>query len=309
MAVLRQIGTAWQRGPLAPLYPPAKRMALSALRMKEGAAAAFARAIRLCLRLLPISVQANLKYAFAPVRRLDYAPRTIRLHVDSAGALYRTHACRKEPETVRWIEKYVRPGDVLYDVGANVGAYSLIASKHCGGNVRVHAFEPSFATYDELCRNVVLNGCEASVFPHQICLAETSGLVAFVHASLEPGSALHQVEDRDGTAANGTAYRQEMLGFSVDFLVTQFGFPVPNHVKIDVDGTELKVLRGAARTLDSDRVRTIQVEVSPRDPSAAQVTALLEAKAFRLASETPRGGDDRWSNRLFVRAEMRDRVE
>ncbi len=120
---------------------------------------------------------------------------------------------------------------------------------------------------------------------------------------------MHQVEDRDRTAGNGTAYRQEMLGFSVDFLVTQFGFPVPNHVKIDVDGTELKVLRGAARTLDSDRVWTIQVEVSPRDPSAAQVTALLEAKAFRLASETPRGGDDRWSNRLFVRPEMLDRVE
>jgi len=97
-----------------------------------------------------------------------------------------------------------------------------------------------------------------------------------------------------------------MLGLSVDFVVTQFGFPVPNHMKIDVDGTELEVLRGAARTLDSDRVRTIQVEVSPRDPSAAAVTALLEAKEFRLASETSRGGDNRWSNRLFVRSSMQD---
>jgi methyltransferase FkbM-like protein len=68
-----------------------------------------------------------------------------------------------------------------------------------------------------------------------------------------------------------------------------------------VDGTELNVLRGAAGTVDSGRVRTIQVEVSPRDPSAAQITALLADKGFRLACDTARGGGDRWSNRVFVR--------
>jgi FkbM family methyltransferase len=301
MEVLRQVATAWQRGPFAPLYPPAKQLAVSTLRMRAAAASVLARAIRVPLRLLPIAVQANLKHAFAPVARLDYRAHRILLHVDSAGALYRTQACRKEPETIRWIEEYVRPGDVLYDVGANVGAYSLIAAKHCGGNVRVLAFEPSFASYAELCCNVVLNNCETSVIPHAICLTEAPGPVVFAHSSLEPGSALHLAGGREEMSGVAAAYRQETLGLSVDVLVTQLGFPVPNHMKIDVDGTELNVLRGAAGTLDSERVRTIQVEVSPQDPSAAEVTTLLVKKGFRLACDTARGGGDRWSNRLFVR--------
>jgi FkbM family methyltransferase len=299
MEVLRSVGAVVRRSPLAPLYPAARRVALSTIQLRAAADRLTARALRVPLSLLPVSIQANLKYAFAPTARLDYAPHRIRLHVDSAAALYRTHACRKEPETVRWIEEYVRPGDVMYDVGANVGAYSLIAAKHCGGDIRVIAFEPNFATYDQLCRNIVLNGCEGSVVPYPICLTEAAGPIAFGHSSLEPGSALHVVGGGPTDAA--PVYTQSMLGFSVDFLVKHLGFPTPHHMKIDVDGTEADVLRGATEALDSDRLRTIQVEVSPGEPSAREVDAILVDKGFRLAIETARGGGTRWSNRLFVR--------
>jgi FkbM family methyltransferase len=299
--ILMRFGRVMQHSRLAPLYRPAKKVAFAALRAKAAAEFALAQVIRALLGLLPTAVQAKAKHAFAPTATLDYRAHKILLHVDSAGALYRTSACRKEPETVRWIEEYIRPGEVLYDVGANVGAYSLIASKHCGGNVRVLAFEPSFASYDELCRNVVLNQCEASVIPYLMCLTESAGPIVFRHTSLEPGSALHLAGESDIGTGFTAVYTQELMGFPVDFLVSQFGFPVPNHMKIDVDGTEINVLRGAASTLDSDRVQTIQVEVSPRHPSAAEVITLLVEKRFRLLSETARGGGDRWSNYLFVR--------
>jgi FkbM family methyltransferase len=299
MAVLIRVAAAMRRGPLAPLYPAARDLVLGAIRMKTAIESSVAGAIRVPLTLLPIGVQSRLKHRFKPVARLDYRRHQIFLHVDSADALYRTHACRKEPETVAWIEEHVRPGDVLYDVGANVGAYSLIAAKHSDGRVRVFAFEPSFATYDELCRNVVLNHCEASIVPLLMCLTEAPGFVTFGHSSLEPGSALHITGD--APTAAGSVYDQQVPGFSIDALVTQLACPVPHHIKIDVDGGELGVLRGATRTIETGDVRTIQVEVSPQEPSADAVRGMLESMGFRLVSQTSRGGGIRWSNYLFVR--------
>jgi FkbM family methyltransferase len=297
---LIRLASTLKRSRLAPLYQPAKRVALAGLRAKATVESAMALGVRVLLGVLPVAAQAKLKQDFTPIVRLDYRPHEVLLHADSPDALYRAAACRKEPETVRWIEQEIRPGDVMYDVGANVGAYALVASKHCGGAITILAFEPSFATYGQLCRNILLNRCEASVIPHLICLTERPGLVMFGHTSLAPGSALHvSGGTRDGQT--GIVYWQEILGFSIDFLVSQFGFPVPNHIKIDVDGTELSVLRGAVATLDSDRVRTIQVEVSPQDPSSAAVGDLLATKRFRHVSDTARSGGTRWSNRLFVR--------
>lgn len=290
-----------KRGRLAPLVPAARRAVLAAIRVKDTLQAGLAAAVRAPLGVLPIAVQARLRHSFRPVAALDYRRHRILLHVDSAHALYRTAACRKEPETVQWIEEYIRPGDVLYDVGANVGAYSLIAAKHCGGNVSVLAFEPSFATYDELCRNVVLNGCEQCVIPLLVCLTEAPGLVNFGHSSLEPGSALH-VSDPAAAAGAAIVYRQQLLGLSIDQLIAEFGCPAPHHLKIDVDGAELAILRGAASTFAAGTIRTIQVEVSPQDASAAEVESWLAARGFRMVVRTARGGGSRWSNWLFVRS-------
>src|SRR5688572_14716010 len=62
-------------------------------------------------------------------RRLDYDRADIYLRVTSKVEGFRIHACAKEPFTIEWIHGQLRAGDVLYDIGANVGAYSLVAAK------------------------------------------------------------------------------------------------------------------------------------------------------------------------------------
>lgn len=287
---------------LGRLYPLAKRSVLATLRGKAALERAVAHAVRWPLALLPIGVRANLKQSFEPVARLDYDRHKILLHVDSATSLYRTLSCRKEPETVRWIEEYIRPGEVLYDVGANVGAYSLVASKYCGGDVTVFAFEPSFATYYELCRNVILNRCQSSIFPQMMCLTDMPGLVVFNYSSLEAGTAFHTVGTTGQSAIGDKAvYQQQVLGFSIDFLVERFGFPLPAHIKIDVDGTEESILRGAAKAFQSGAVRTVQLESSPRDVATTHIHAFMAENGFKLVSESARGGGETWKNYLFVR--------
>ena len=94
-----------------------------------------------------------------PVGELDYARHRIELLVSSPEIRVRLRSVEKEPFTVEWIERSIKPGDVFYDIGANVGAYSLIAAKVTGNGARIFAFEPSAATFHDLSRNILHNGC------------------------------------------------------------------------------------------------------------------------------------------------------
>ena len=92
-----------------------------------------------------------------------------------------------EPWTVHWLERIVAPGDVLYDVGANIGAFSLVAANAHDQAVRVFAFEPSFVTYAALCRNVLENTCDKSHHPHAGGADGGQGNTVFKYRSLVSG--------------------------------------------------------------------------------------------------------------------------
>src|SRR5690348_17425764 len=105
-----------------------------------------------------------------PTATLDYDPHPIRLLVSSREIGLRLVSAEKEPFTVEWLERSLEPGQVFYDIGANVGAYSLIAAKTTANRARIFAFEPSPASFLDLCRNVSLNGCAESVVPLPLAL-------------------------------------------------------------------------------------------------------------------------------------------
>lgn len=257
--------------------------------------------MRAQLSIFPTRTLVKLKQAMRPTVKLDYPNRSILLHADSELSLFRAHACRKEPETVSWIEEYIKPGEVFYDVGANVGAYSLVASKFLGGQVKVYAFEPSFSTYYELCKNIFLNNCSQSIFPHLIGLSRFSGSTALNYHSLEIGASRHILGDDLGVAERPLrpVFRQSVLAFNVDDLISQFDFPVPNHIKLDVDGTELEILIGAERTLQNPAVKSLLVEVNLNNGQAERVKTFLSKFRFECFSKTARGGP--YWNYIFSR--------
>jgi FkbM family methyltransferase len=245
------------------------------------------------LLLLPSRTLARIKHTLSPTVRLDYAKDNIKLQADSLIDLNRARACEKEPETVRWIEECIQAGDVVYDVGANVGAYSLITSKFFRGMVKVYAFEPSFSTYNQLCRNIILNHCEDSVHPFLLALTASTGMVEFDYRSLEAGDAEHALSVQ--LTGMIPAYRQQLLAYSLDDLVVEFGFPHPTHIKLDVDGSELAILRGAAKILQSDSLKSILVEVRKDEGQADQVEYILRSAGFVLASIYDRGDGRIWN--------------
>lgn len=264
---------------------------------------------RVLAAILPDRVMALLKSGTVLVHEVDYPRRRVVLAVDSTLELdMRVRACEREPETVEWIERELGPGAILFDVGANVGVYALIAAAAHGENVHIYAFEPGGSNYAQLCRNISLNHFDRLITPLPIALSHRDGLDRFHYTSLLPGASMHtlgELGESDGPFR--TAHSLGVLAFTLDTLVEHMGLPAPTHLKIDVDGSEVPLLRGAAKTLEGRGVRGVIIEIDETRPDERDAIAqLLGGHGFALASKhlhhsATKGLEDRWQRWVFKR--------
>lgn len=218
---------------------------------------------------------------------LDYERADIHLHVTSRHERKRAFACRKEPWTVAWIEELPADG-VLWDVGANVGAYTLIAAMRPDAPLRVVSVEPSFSTYASLCRNVVLNEVGDRVSPLPVMLGAETGVGIMGYSDIDPGAAFHAGGAASLRQEFTSVYDQPVLTFALDDLVEQFGLPAPDYLKVDVDGAEVLTIRGARRSLAD--ARSVLAEISNRERDEVD-PLMAEAGLVASGDEHRRRGD------------------
>jgi FkbM family methyltransferase len=211
----------------------------------------------------------------------------------------------KEPDTIRWIDSF-EPGAVFWDIGANVGVFSLYAAIR--RPVSVLSFEPSAANFYVLTRNIQLNGLCDRVTAYAVALSARTELAALNLASPSLGMSLSQFgkpgEHSPWTGVEEKAANHGAIGFSIDDFVDRFHPPFPSHVKIDVDGLELPILEGARGLLRDPRLKSLLVELNLTDPDErGRALSLFEEGGLRLVStgeiqETPKA---QWANHLFRR--------
>ena len=221
---------------------------------------------------------------------IDYVPHKIMIHATSGPEQrWRRRPCSKEPWTVKWIEQYVQKGDVFYDIGANVGVFSLIAAKHCNGELTIIAFEPGYASFARLCDNVILNDCREVILPVPLPLWSKTSLVKFKYRSVKAGESRHGISEISGTINNhskilqsqsSNKYTQTVCAVELDELIKSYGLPLPTHVKLDVDQAELHVLKGASTVLKHKGLKTLLVEMD--QALETEVVALLGNYGFSL---------------------------
>src|SRR5262245_10552798 len=202
----------------------------------------------------------------------------------------------KEPETLSWIRSFA-PGSVLWDVGANIGLYSLYAARARG--CRVMAFEPAPANFAVLAKNVEINSLEKTVSALPIALGASTRLDALHMPKTEPGAAFAVFGGDDPSATVNLA----CLGYSIDRFIADFVPPFPEHIKIDVDGLEQDIVNGAQRTLADPRVKSISIELDDRRPRPCAVTEALTGVGFCLtgAHRSPLFPNSSAQNFQFVR--------
>jgi FkbM family methyltransferase len=143
----------------------------------------------------------------------------------------------------------LRPDDRFLDVGANVGSYTILAAGGVGA--RVTAVEPIAVTVEKLRRNVRLNGLSAKVTVVQCGLSDSAGTLRFTC----------NLDTTNRVLSNGEGTNRSVT-VPVRTLDEVVGGDAPAVIKIDVEGYEALVLRGATRTLADPRLLAVVTEVN-----------------------------------------------
>ncbi|MEU4202928.1 FkbM family methyltransferase [Streptomyces sp. NPDC026294] len=187
-----------------------------------------------------------------------------------------------EPHLTRWLERRLRPGDVFVDVGANIGYYSLLASRLVGEKGAVVALEASPDFHRVLRKQVVINGCR-NVRAVNAAISDREEMLTFTLASshnMGANSIVPYAGEAESTFEVAAQPLSEVL--SADELARA------RVIKIDVEGAEGSVVRGLVPLLDQLRPDAeLAIEVTPQrmlelGESAEELLGALRANGFHM---------------------------
>lgn len=150
--------------------------------------------------------------------------------------------------------KTVKRGDTVMDIGANIGYYTVLASKLVGKSGKVYAFEPDRENYILLLKNLALNGCK-NVVPVKTALGEKKGRVRFYEDPANPGeSSLAKSRNTNHSIVSVT---------TLDSFAAENKIKRPQVIKMDVEGGEVSVLIGGKNTLKKTKHLVLYSECNP----------------------------------------------
>jgi len=198
------------------------------------------------------------------------------------------HLCRfraesfasKEPDTLKWVES-IPEHSVIWDIGANVGIYSIYAAKQ--RKCKVFAFEPSVFNLEVLARNIYANQLQDLITIVPFALSDEMGASLFKMTSTNWGGALSTFDkgvDQNGSKLE-SLFEYRTLGVTMDGAVSQLQIQWPNFIKIDVDGIEHFVLNGGSKVLH--QVESVLIEINDDfSEQAARSSECLEKAGLVL---------------------------
>jgi FkbM family methyltransferase len=215
------------------------------------------------------------------------------------GATGNVYTGLHDYEEMAFLLHLLRERDLFVDVGANVGTYSVLAAKVSGA--RVIAFEPIPSAADALRDNVALNAIGSLVEVRRACAGASRGAVQMTTGEDTTNHVVETPGDLAGTMTVPVEPLDEVLRGLAPLLI-----------KLDVEGYELAVFRGASSVLASPELRAVLLEINPYveryTRSDAELVSMLTSHGFERCSYQPRerslepvtrasGG----ANALFVR--------
>lgn len=201
-----------------------------------------------------------------------------------------------EWEEMSFVLHFLRSEELFVDVGANVGAYTVIAAGAVGS--RCVCIEPIQSTFLHLRRNIAINFLEDRVDLHNVGAGAENGSIGFIE----------DADTRNRVAVQGEPFVMVQIKKLDDIL----GSRTPALIKIDVEGFEPSVLAGAGRTLQSEALQAVIVEVNGQERrygfAANAVRDTLVANGFTRIRYEPRTRDlqrdvsSADGNAIFVRS-------
>ena len=211
--------------------------------------------------------------------QINHRGHQFSFHVPNHICRYRAKTfASKEPETLAWIDSF-EEGVVFWDVGANIGLYSIYAA--ATRNARTFAFEPSVFNLELLARNVFLNNLHNEICLVPMALNNKAGANQFRLQGTEWGGALSSFDhpiDHTGAPIK-TIFQYGTIGLTMDDINRMFSISLPDYLKIDVDGIEHLLLEKADTVLC--KCRGLLIEYSGQwNEQSSTIEKILQQYGF-----------------------------
>jgi FkbM family methyltransferase len=224
--------------------------------------------------------------------QVDFAGKAMRFATTGNSSVKRVRSLfSKEPITLAWIDSFAE-GETMYDIGGNVGMYTIYAAVM--RNAEVYAFEPEALNYAELNKNIFLNDLHGRALAYCLALSDVDKTDRLLLSDFGLGISYHDFEENswtedkqfapDWSASKDNRRPQGCIGRRVDTLITE-GLPVPHHIKIDVDGLEHRVIEGMLQTLQQPELKTILIEINFDNPRNLEIIEQFTKLGWRFSWE------------------------
>ena len=220
-----------------------------------------------------VKIQEKQIYLFSPTKLSQWRAKTL---------------FSKEPETIKWIDSFEnKNGNIFWDIGANIGLYSIYGAIK-KDKLKVIAFEPSTLNLNLLSKNISINNLSDKIIINQIGLTDSPNkFILFNESSPYEGSADSSFGvnfNFEGKKLN-VINKYKIFGNSINYLLENQILEVPTYIKLDVDGIEHLILKGADAFLNNKKIKSISIELNKNFKEQYNgVCDLLFKSKFRLTN-------------------------
>lgn len=201
-----------------------------------------------------------------------------------------------EPETLQWIKSF-NDGDVFWDIGANIGLYTLYAA--LGNKLNVYAFEPSALNYNLLIEHLELNKLDKNVVALCLAFSNTTSIDKIYIRNPVPGSTSSLSQPSSQFGEYEPAFQQGIISYKLDEFREKFDLEQPDHIKIDVDGIEPQIIQAGINTLSEAKSLLVEVESVNREKFDNEIVGKLSDIGFIENEKIRHMGHQR--NRLYTK--------
>ena len=166
---------------------------------------------------------------------------------------------RTDPEVAQWVETFEKESCFI-DIGANIGIYSLYAAYN---KAKVYSFEPESLNFSCLNLNISDNRFNDRIIAFPIAISDKTDISVLNLSKVTFGGSGHSFDRKITDSGNSfeSIFKQGSISCTLDDVIDKFEI-LPNHIKIDTDGNELKVLNGMNKTLSLKELKSICIELN-----------------------------------------------
>ena len=187
----------------------------------------------------------------------------------------------KEPETINWIRGFDE-GSVFYDIGANVGVYSLFSA--INSKAKVYSFEPDSNNFQILMENILINKLNDLILAYPIGISDKTELTKLNLSIFDVGASHHTVGesllDHNSLKKINNNVSQGIFSTPLDDLCDIWGLPEPNYIKIDVDGIENKIIKKSKKILKKTSLNSVLIEINAKREEDKEILEIMESHGF-----------------------------